>query len=116
MTARTARAGLTGEPDRQYPGYGLASHKGYPTPEHKAAIVKLGVCEIHRMSFPALHELQGEFSELFYSLRSRVFACESRITLGELEASLKVQCVSMQERESKKLKLLISRRWKVVAG
>ena len=32
--------------------------------------------------------------------------------LGSFEASFKLQCDSMEERESKKLKLLISRRWK----
>ena len=37
--------------DRRYPGYGLARHKGYPTPAHKAALEKLGVSEIHRRSF-----------------------------------------------------------------
>jgi ribonuclease HII len=37
--------------DEQFPGYGFASHKGYPTPQHYAAIGKLGACEIHRKSF-----------------------------------------------------------------
>jgi ribonuclease HII len=34
-----------------YPGYGLANHKGYPTPEHLEALQRLGPCPIHRMSF-----------------------------------------------------------------
>lgn len=37
--------------DRQYPGYGLAEHKGYPTAKHLAAIERLGVVEIYRRSF-----------------------------------------------------------------
>lgn len=36
---------------RDYPGYGFERHKGYGTPEHQAAIAKLGVCELHRRSF-----------------------------------------------------------------
>lgn len=36
---------------REYPGYGFEKHKGYGTPEHQAAIDKLGVCAIHRRSF-----------------------------------------------------------------
>jgi ribonuclease HII len=37
--------------DRQYPGYGLAGHKGYPTKSHIAALAELGVTPIHRRSF-----------------------------------------------------------------
>lgn len=34
-----------------YPQYGLASHKGYSTPEHLAALDKHGPCPLHRKSF-----------------------------------------------------------------
>ena len=36
---------------RDFPGYGFERHKGYGTPEHQAAINKLGVCALHRRSF-----------------------------------------------------------------
>jgi ribonuclease HII len=36
---------------RDYPGYGFERHKGYGTPEHQAAINRLGVCPLHRRSF-----------------------------------------------------------------
>lgn len=39
------------ELDTEYPGYGLASHKGYATPEHRAALKNLGPCPLHRKSF-----------------------------------------------------------------
>ena len=115
IIAKTSRDAMLDAMDRLYPGYGFASHKGYPTPEHKAAIVKLGVADVHRMSFPALHELQGEFSTRFYDLRTQLFAAESRDALGALEASFKSCASSLEERESRKLKLLIARRWKVIA-
>jgi ribonuclease HII len=35
----------------QYPEYGLASHKGYSTPEHLAALDKYGPTPLHRKSF-----------------------------------------------------------------
>ena len=35
----------------QYPGYGFATHKGYPTPEHLAALHRHGPCAAHRRSF-----------------------------------------------------------------
>ena len=37
--------------DAQYPGYGLAKHKGYITAAHTKALGELGVTEIHRKSF-----------------------------------------------------------------
>ncbi|MEE3159230.1 MAG: ribonuclease HII [Pseudomonadota bacterium] len=37
--------------DQQYPGYGIAGHKGYPTPVHLAALRELGATPIHRRSF-----------------------------------------------------------------
>ena len=39
------------ELDLQYPGYGLASHKGYITAAHTQALTELGVTAIHRKSF-----------------------------------------------------------------
>lgn len=37
--------------DDQFPGYGFAGHKGYPTKKHLEAMDKLGICEIHRRSY-----------------------------------------------------------------
>ncbi|WP_370981535.1 ribonuclease HII [Agaribacterium sp. ZY112] len=37
--------------DAIYPGYGFASHKGYPTKVHLEALARLGVTPIHRRSF-----------------------------------------------------------------
>ena len=34
-----------------YPGYGFASHKGYPTKVHMQALIEHGVTPIHRYSF-----------------------------------------------------------------
>jgi ribonuclease HII len=49
------------ELDRQYPGYGLAGHKGYPTKSHIAALQELGVTPIHRRTFgPVRRVLEGE--------------------------------------------------------
>jgi ribonuclease HII len=37
--------------DRQFPGYGLARNMGYPTAEHRKALLRLGVTALHRRSF-----------------------------------------------------------------
>jgi ribonuclease HII len=51
VVAKVYRDGRMREMDAQYPGYGLASHKGYATPEHREALRKLGPCILHRKSF-----------------------------------------------------------------
>ncbi len=43
--------------DAQYPGYGLAAHKGYPSPAHLEALGRLGVTIIHRRSFAPVRRL-----------------------------------------------------------
>lgn len=43
--------------DAVYPGYGFASHKGYPTPVHLQALQSLGPCDIHRRSFKPVQAL-----------------------------------------------------------
>jgi ribonuclease HII len=42
--------------DQQYPHYGLAKHKGYPTPEHLSALARLGPSPVHRRSFRPVRE------------------------------------------------------------
>jgi len=37
--------------DAEFPGYGLASHKGYPSKKHLEALDSLGVTPIHRRSY-----------------------------------------------------------------
>jgi len=37
--------------DEVFPEYGLASHKGYSTPEHQEALEKYGPTPLHRLSF-----------------------------------------------------------------
>lgn len=36
---------------RKYPGYGFAKHKGYGAPRHRASLIALGPCAIHRVSY-----------------------------------------------------------------
>ena len=43
--------------DLQYPGYGFAKHKGYPTKQHMAALDELGILDIHRKSFKPVRRI-----------------------------------------------------------
>ncbi|MBK8286683.1 MAG: ribonuclease HII [Ahniella sp.] len=51
ILAKVERDRLMVELDALYPEYGFASHKGYPTPEHLAALAKHGPCPAHRRSY-----------------------------------------------------------------
>ena len=51
ILAKTTRDAMMVGLDALYPQYGFASHKGYSTPEHFAALEKYGPSPIHRRSF-----------------------------------------------------------------
>ncbi len=57
IIAKVARDQEMCEMDRVYPGYGLASHKGYPTKAHIEALQTLGITPIHRRSFGPVKKL-----------------------------------------------------------
>ena len=48
------------ELDAIYPGYGFASHKGYPTAVHLKALRDLGVTPVHRRSFSPVKNLLAQ--------------------------------------------------------
>lgn len=54
ILAKTERDHMMLELALQYPGYGFAEHKGYPTPQHRAALAELGPSPVHRLSFRLL--------------------------------------------------------------
>ncbi len=51
VLAKVHRDRLLIELDREFPGYGLAQHKGYPCPAHLAALARLGPTPLHRKSY-----------------------------------------------------------------
>ena len=52
--------------DEIFPQYGLASHKGYSTPEHKKALRELGPTPLHRTTYAPVRLASGD---LQYDLR-----------------------------------------------
>ena len=57
VIAKVTRDRIMIEMDAQYPGYGLAKHKGYITAAHTKALESLGVTEIHRKSYANIAKL-----------------------------------------------------------
>ncbi len=112
ILAKTFRDRLMKRLDREHPGYGLARHKGYSTPEHQEAIRRLGPCPIHRTSCAFLDELSGAYSRQFYRLKAQVQAvvCSEDLLLCRRRmARLKSVLAGP---EIHKLRLLIGRKLK----
>jgi len=61
IVAKVTRDRIMEAADRDYPEYGFGRHKGYPTPEHRAALVRHGPCPLHRRTFAGV----GTQGELF---------------------------------------------------
>ena len=54
VIAKVTRDRFMQRMEERYPGWEFAAHVGYSTPEHRAAIEKLGVSPLHRMSFQSM--------------------------------------------------------------
>ena len=56
VLAKVHRDRVMEEYDKEFPGYGWNTNKGYPTPFHREALAKLGETPLHRKSFTLLPE------------------------------------------------------------
>lgn len=54
VLAKVTRDRYMRRADALHPGWDFASHVGYATPEHRAAILRLGVSPLHRRSFQSI--------------------------------------------------------------
>lgn len=57
ILAKTARDAELYALDKQYPMYGFAQHKGYPTKMHMASLQAHGVSPVHRRSYAPVKKL-----------------------------------------------------------
>jgi ribonuclease HII len=56
IVAKVTRDRMMMEWHQKYPQYNFAKHKGYGTKEHRRAIEKFGICELHRKTFRGVKE------------------------------------------------------------
>ena len=59
IVAKVTRDRLMQQYHAEYPQYGFAQHKGYPTKAHKEAVRRFGCCPIHRRTFKGVKEYTG---------------------------------------------------------
>lgn len=57
ILAKVARDAILQNLDAEYPGYGFAVHKGYPTAAHQRALEALGPSPVHRRTFGPVKRL-----------------------------------------------------------
>jgi ribonuclease HII len=60
VVAKVYRDARMRELDKVHPGYGLASHKGYGTPEHRRALAELGPSALHRRTFAPVRAIDHD--------------------------------------------------------
>jgi ribonuclease HII len=57
IVAKVSRDRMMVDLDARYPGYGFARHKDYGTPQHRAALARLGPSAAHRLSVAPMRGL-----------------------------------------------------------
>ncbi|KPD12138.1 ribonuclease HII [Phaeobacter sp. 11ANDIMAR09] len=57
IVAKEARDTLMVDLAQQFPGYGWEKNAGYPSKQHREALVELGVTPHHRRSFKPVHKI-----------------------------------------------------------
>lgn len=57
ILAKVARDRIMVDLAQQYPGYGWDRNAGYPTPDHRAALLNRGPTPFHRLGFPAVRKM-----------------------------------------------------------
>jgi ribonuclease HII len=63
IVAKVTRDRYMVRADARHPGWEFAAHVGYSTPEHRAAIRRIGVSPLHRLSFQSMAYQQLELGE-----------------------------------------------------
>lgn len=66
ILAKVHRDAIMDELDQQYPHYGFAQHKGYPTSMHRQALLTYGIIPgVHRVTFSPVRQLLAKSVSLF---------------------------------------------------
>ena len=104
IIAKVARDQFMVEQDDIYPGYNFGSHAGYGTAAHRAAIDKLGVTPLHRLSFAPLAK---------YAVT--VTAKPSHVVVREITAGAAGEDAASRYLEKVGYRVL-ERNWRVKAG
>lgn len=62
IVAKVTRDQIMVEMDKKWPLYGFAKHKGYPTVQHREALIQNGACPIHRTCFKTVKKVMSSMA------------------------------------------------------
>jgi ribosomal protein S18 acetylase RimI-like enzyme len=86
IIAKVTRDHLMVKLDTQYPGYGLAQHKGYGTQIHQQALAQLGPSAIHRMTFEPVRVLsQSRDYDIRHTMQIRAARIEDSAGIARVQ-------------------------------
>ncbi len=90
IIAKTTRDAHMIELDALYSGYGLATHKGYPTPQHCRLLKQLGALPIHRRSFARVRAALGldPIQEELFEVEAELSSSGAASTTTQLKYSI----------------------------
>ena len=91
VVAKVHRDRRMRELDLVHPEYGLASHKGYATPEHRRALKVHGPCALHRKSFAPVAASDLDAIEENLSPLEMLFEESDLEQGGEMDAAVSVE-------------------------
>jgi len=109
ILAKVHRDRIMVDLDKEFPGYGFAGHKGYPTPAHKSALEKLGPSPVHRMSYPAVQQLCGTFSPLFHQFLTKTESLKNDAELTAFRKEIRQAGTTLTDIEKKRLRAILTR-------
>jgi len=96
--------------DQEFPKYGFRGHKGYPTAHHREALERLGASPVHRMSYPAVQALIGNFSPRYDALMAAAHAVQDADGLSAWRRRVHQERHALSEPELKRLRSAMARK------
>lgn len=115
ILAKVARDRLLADAHRRWPEYGFVRHKGYPTPEHFAALRAHGLSPIHRLSFPRVWEEADAMGPLYRDLARRLTTARTPAELEAAEFAFDASRAALHPSEETLLRRLLEERREAVA-
>ncbi len=110
IVAKVTRDRMMVQFDRDYPGYGFARHKGYPTSDHVKALREFGPCPIHRRTFGQVVECGSFGKGLWAECYHKLATAGSGDQLEEIASSIKPRREELNGDELASLRALFRRR------
>ena len=87
IIAKVTRDRMMADHAREYPGYGWEHNRGYPTPDHRRALLELGPTPLHRRRFGFVREIL-DAATIDYARTGRTFdaAAQPELEFSEIAA------------------------------